>query len=69
MLDELKKPLEEIVTSGKDAISNAVKDSDASKAFFEKLSEKFSEFAGRSVVENKELSYNKEYDKNGGDRQ
>lgn len=62
MLDELKKPIEDFLTSGKDALGNAAKNNEESKAFFEKLSDKLSSFAGRTVVENKELKYNKDYD-------
>ena len=62
MNEEIKKPLEDLFTSGKDAIRNAVKSSDESKAFFERLSDKISDFTGQTTVENKELTYNKDYD-------
>lgn len=67
MLEELKKPLEELLTAGKDAVSFAAKDSDESNAFFEKLSEKLSVYAGHATVENTELKYDKNNEPKGND--
>ena len=58
MLEELKKPVEELLSAGK----NAALHSNESEQFFEKLSEKFSIYTGRTIVENTELKYNKNYD-------
>lgn len=65
MQDETKEQIRDFIKSGKDAVSNAVKNSDESKRFFEKLSEKISDFTGHTTVENKELTYNKNYDPEG----
>lgn len=61
ILDEIRKPLQEAFTAGKDAVSNAVKNSEESQAFFEKLAEKLSVYTGQTTVENTELKYNKNY--------
>ena len=62
MLDELKKPLEELLSTVKDTVQNAERTDEKSNVFFEKLSEKVSLFSGHATVENKELKYNKAYD-------
>ena len=35
MLEELKKPIEELLTAGKDAVSNAARNNEESNIFFE----------------------------------
>ena len=67
MLEELKKPIEELLTAGKDAVSNAARNNEESNIVFEKLSEKLSVYAGHATVENTELKYDKNYEPKGNE--
>ena len=59
MLDEFKKPLEDLLVSGKKILENAGKSDESSDSFFEKLSEKIAKFTGHKTVPNEKLKYNK----------
>ncbi|MBR6230643.1 MAG: hypothetical protein IKR00_01760 [Lachnospiraceae bacterium] len=59
MLDEIKKPLEDLVASGKKVLENAVKSDEGSDSFFEKLSERIARYTGHKTVPNEKLKYNK----------
>ena len=59
MLDEIKKPLEDLVASGKKILENAGKNDESSDSFFEKLSEKIARYTGHKTVPNEKLKYNK----------
>lgn len=59
MLEEMKKPLEDLIDSGKKLLENAGKNDEGSNAFFEKLSEKIAAYTGHTTVPNEKLKYNK----------
>lgn len=59
MLDEIKKPLEDLVASGKKVLENAVKNDEGNNRFFEKIAEKIAAYTGHTTVPNEKLKYNK----------
>ena len=61
MLDEIKKPLGDLLSACRQALEQDGADGGKSHAFFEKLSEHAAKLTGHAAVENKVLKYNRDY--------
>ena len=60
MLDDIKKPIEDLIDSGKKILENAGKNDEGSNIFFEKLSERIAKYIGHTTIPNEKLKYNKD---------